>query len=41
MLPNLEGIDTAEKQVYIALQKAGISPREKYKLERFEVVRHQ
>ena len=41
LLPNLEGIDTAEKQVYIALQKAGISPREKYKLERFEVVRHQ
>ncbi len=40
LLPNLEGIDTAEKQVSIALKKAGISPTEKYQMERFEVVRH-
>ena len=41
LLPNLEGIDTAEEQVSIALRKAGISPREDYRLERFEVVRHK
>ncbi len=41
LLPNLEGVDTVEEQVSIALQKAGLSPREKgYQLERFEVVRH-
>jgi AmmeMemoRadiSam system protein A len=40
LLPNLEGIDTVEKQVLIALKKAGISPSEKYQLERFEVIRH-
>lgn len=40
LLPNLEGIDTVEKQVSIALKKAGISPSEKYQLERFEVIRH-
>lgn len=41
LLPNLEGIDTAEKQVEIACQKAGLRPGEKgIKLERFEVVRH-
>ena len=41
LLPNLEGIDTPEQQVSIALQKAGISPYEKYGMERFEVVRHK
>jgi AmmeMemoRadiSam system protein A len=41
LLPNLEGVDTPEQQVSIALQKAGISPDEKYTLERFEVVRHK
>lgn len=41
LLPNLEGVDTAEEQVSIALKKAGISPTEKYQLERFEVVRHK
>jgi AmmeMemoRadiSam system protein A/AmmeMemoRadiSam system protein B len=41
LLPNLEGVDTAEEQVSIALKKAGISPAENYKLERFEVVRHK
>lgn len=41
LLPNLEGIDTAEKQVEIACQKAGLRPDEKgIELERFEVVRH-
>jgi AmmeMemoRadiSam system protein A len=40
LLPNLEGIDTPEQQVTIALQKGGIKPSEKYKMERFKVVRH-
>ena len=40
LLPNLDGVDTADYQVSIALQKAGIRPGESYKMERFEVVRH-
>ncbi|MGI6157895.1 MAG: AmmeMemoRadiSam system protein A [Saccharofermentanales bacterium] len=41
LLPNLEGVDTPEEQVMIALRKAGIHPSERYALERFEVVRHE
>lgn len=42
LLPNLERVDTAEEQVAIAKQKAGINPSEsRVKLERFEVVRHE
>ncbi|MGI5849772.1 MAG: AmmeMemoRadiSam system protein A [Christensenellales bacterium] len=41
LLPNLEGVDTPEQQVAIALQKAGISASETYQMERFEVVRHK
>lgn len=41
LLPNLEGVDTPEKQVSIALQKAGISKNENYTMERFEVIRHK
>lgn len=41
LLPNLDGVDTVEEQVSIALRKAGLSERERdYTLERFEVVRH-
>lgn len=40
LLPNLEGIDTAEKQIAIAKQKANIQPEETCTLERFKVVRH-
>ena len=40
LLPNLEGIDSPKQQVDIALQKAGISPKEPYSMERFVVVRH-
>lgn len=40
LLPNLEGVDTVEQQIFIALKKAGIDKEEDYKLERFEVVRH-
>ena len=42
LLPNLDGVDNVDDQVSIALQKAGLSPREKnYELQRFEVVRHE
>ena len=40
LLPDLDGVDTPAEQVSIAMQKGGISPKEKYRLERFEVVRH-
>lgn len=40
LLPNLEGVDTAEEQIFIARQKAGIGEDEEVELERFEVVRH-
>ncbi|NLF80232.1 MAG: AmmeMemoRadiSam system protein A [Clostridia bacterium] len=40
LLPHLEGVDTAEQQIDIALKKAGLGRRDQYKLERFEVVRH-
>ena len=41
LLPNLDGVDTVDQQVSIALRKAGLSEREKdFEMERFEVVRH-
>ena len=40
LLPDLEGVDTVQQQVAIARQKAGIGPKEKVSLQRFEVVRH-
>ena len=40
LLPNLEGVDTAEEQVKIAKRKAGIPESERCRMERFEVVRH-
>jgi len=40
LLPNLDGVDTVEDQIRIARQKGGISENEPYKLDRFEVVRH-
>ena len=40
LLPNLEGIDRAEEQIRIALQKANINPGEDYELSRFRVIRH-
>ena len=40
LLPDLEGVDTVEQQIGIARQKGGISSREEYTLERFEVVRY-
>lgn len=41
LLPDLEGVDTVEDQVSIAMYKGGIYPHEKIYLQRFEVVRHK
>ena len=41
LLPDLDGVDTVDEQVDIAMKKGGISPREKITLERFEVIRHR
>ncbi|MCL2164238.1 MAG: AmmeMemoRadiSam system protein A [Oscillospiraceae bacterium] len=41
LLPNLEGVNTVEEQISIAMQKAGILDGEGCKLEKFEVVRHE
>ncbi|PKM85047.1 MAG: extradiol ring-cleavage dioxygenase [Firmicutes bacterium HGW-Firmicutes-11] len=41
LLPNLEGVRTPQQQVEIALQKAGIDPKDDFRMERFEVVRHK
>ena len=40
LLPDLEGVDTAEDQVRIAGMKAGIRAGEPVKLQRFKVTRH-
>lgn len=41
LLPNIEGVETAEQQVDIAKQKAGIQKEEAVDLLRFEVVRYK
>ncbi|MBQ5360162.1 MAG: AmmeMemoRadiSam system protein A [Lachnospiraceae bacterium] len=41
LLPDLDGVDTAEQQVEIAKNKAGIRPGEDVRLQRFEVIRHK
>ena len=41
LLPDLEGVDTVEDQVSIAMYKGGIYTDEKIYLQRFEVVRHK
>lgn len=40
LLPNLEGIDSVDEQISIALRKAGISKDEEYTVERFKATRH-
>lgn len=40
LLPDLDGVDSVEAQLSIALQKGGIRENEPYKIERFKVVRH-
>ena len=41
LLPDLEGVDTAEEQISIARRKGGIGEHEPYTLQRFEVERHR
>lgn len=41
LLPNLEGVDTIDHQLSIALSKAGIPEDVDYSMERFEVIRHK
>jgi AmmeMemoRadiSam system protein A len=41
LLPDLEGVDTVDYQIHIAMQKAGIAPNEPVELSRFEVQRYQ
>ena len=40
LLPDLEGVDTVEQQIKIAMRKGGIAPGSSIDLYRFEVVRH-
>ncbi len=40
LLPGLNGIDSVDTQIVIALKKAGISPNESYRISRFTVERH-
>lgn len=40
LLPNLEGIDTVDEQIDIALSKANIKADENYTIQRFKVERH-
>lgn len=40
LLPDLEGVDTAEQQIDIALRKAWINSGEPYSLYRFRVIRY-
>ena len=39
LLPDLAGVETVERQLAIALQKAGIAPGTDYTIERFTVTR--
>jgi MEMO1 family protein len=41
LLPSLEGVDSADQQIDICRQKAGIAPDERVKLYRFEVRRYK
>ena len=41
LLPDLEGVDTVEDQISIAMRKGGITPSDDYRLQRFEVVRYK
>ena len=41
LLPDLDGVDTVDEQISIAMQKGGITSGDRITLERFEVVRHK
>ena len=40
LLPDLEGVNSVDEQLKIALRKAGIDANDAYTIERFEVTRH-
>ena len=40
LLPDLDGVDTVEQQISIAMRKGGIPKGSNIDLYRFEVVRH-
>ena len=41
LLPDLDGVDTVDEQIAIAMRKGGIREKDPVTLERFEVVRHR
>jgi AmmeMemoRadiSam system protein A len=41
LLPDLEGVNTVEEQLSIALEKAGIDSSEEYIIQKFKVIRHK
>ena len=41
LLPDLEGVNTVEEQLAIALDKAGIDYDEEYEIQKFKVIRHK
>lgn len=41
LLPDLEGVDSVDEQINIALKKAGIREDEEYKISKFEVIRYK
>jgi AMMECR1 domain-containing protein len=41
LLPDLEGVESAEYQIEICRRKGGISPKEPISLRRFTVERHE
>jgi len=41
LLPDLDGVDSVDKQIDICRQKAGISPAEPVRLYRFQVTRYR
>ena len=41
LLPDIDGVETADQQIAIAKQKAGINPREDAELYRFRVIRYE
>lgn len=41
LLPDLEGVDTVDEQLSIALMKAGIRKDEDYKIQKFRVIRYK
>ncbi|MDD7794096.1 AmmeMemoRadiSam system protein A [Clostridium sp. 'White wine YQ'] len=41
LLPDLEGVNTVEEQLAIALDKAGIDYDEDYEIQKFKVIRHK